>query len=206
MKPRPALVLLVTAALFGTACGTASGDARAHVAPCPATPVPPPAVASNGIVDTTVVFVDHGRETPAIPGRRATACRILPTQMRFPGPVTTARPLIVVAHGLDGDPGSLALLLDAWAAAGYVVAAPKFPTTKKDADGNSLRSESVDQARDLSFVIDSLIERSRTPGGPWSGRIDPHHIGAAGMSLGGLAIYGLVSNSCCRDRRIGAAI
>jgi pimeloyl-ACP methyl ester carboxylesterase len=35
--------------------------------------------------------------------------------------------------------------------------------------------------------------------------VDARHIGAAGMSLGGLAVYGLVSNTCCRDRRITAA-
>ncbi len=26
------------------------------------------------------------------------------------------------------------------------------------------------------------------------------------MSLGGLGVYGMISNTCCRDRRIGAAI
>ncbi len=153
-----------------------------------------------------MVFVDHHRDTPAISTRRASACRILPTEIRLPTNSHVARPLVVVAHGLDGDPKSLALLLDAWASAGYVVAAPKFPTTRKDADGNSLRSESVDQAQDLSFVIGALIQQSRASTGRLAGRIDPSRIGAAGMSLGGLAVYGLVSNTCCRDRRIGAAI
>jgi dienelactone hydrolase len=41
---------------------------------------------------------------------------------------------------------------------------------------------------------------------PWFGRIDPAHLGAAGMSLGGLAVYAATTGSCCIDRRIDAAV
>ncbi|MEO6467529.1 MAG: hypothetical protein ABIP21_00405 [Acidimicrobiia bacterium] len=116
-------------------------------------------------------------------------------------------PLIVVAHGLDGDPGALAPLLDAWARRGYVVAAPRLPTTEKDDDGSSTRQESVEQARDLSFVISRLLDTSaHAPFGVLRRAIDPTRIGAAGMSLGGLAVYGLISNTCCRDARVRAAV
>jgi dienelactone hydrolase len=132
---------------------------------------------------------------------------VLPTEVRYPTSSQQPLPLIVVAHGLDGDPRSLATLLGAWARAGYVVAAPRFPTTKKDSRGATLRSESVEQASDMSFVIDQMLLRNRAPAtGPLHGRIDGQHIGAAGMSLGGLSVYGLVSNTCCRDRRVDAAI
>jgi dienelactone hydrolase len=98
-------------------------------------------------------------------------------------------------------------MLDAWATAGYVVAAPTFPTTPKDSDGNSRVTESAEQARDLSFVISQLLYRSRSgAANPLSNRVDARRVGAAGMSLGGLAVYGLVSNTCCRDPRVGAAI
>ncbi len=215
MKLRPALTLLLALALLGSGCGTSAGarpPRGSAAADCPTEPTPSEAAGpdatrdASGVIDTTMVFVDRERATPGIPGRRAMACRILPTEIRVPTTSKAPRPLIVVAHGLDGDPRSLAALLDAWADAGYVVAAPKFPTTKKDADGNSLRSESADQARDLSFVVGALIDRSRASSGLLAGRIDPRRVGAAGMSLGGLAVYGLVSNTCCRDRRIGAAI
>ena len=132
---------------------------------------------------------------------------MLRTEIRFPTHAPHSLPLIVVAHGLDGDPSSLATLLDSWARAGYVVAAPKFPTTKKDERGETLRSESIEQASDMSFVIDQMLLRNRAPvAGPLHGRIDGDHIGAAGMSLGGLSVYGLVSNTCCRDPRVDAAV
>lgn len=160
-----------------------------------------------GVTRFSVMLVDRSRSTPAIPHRAAIPCRLLPTEVRYPAGATGPLPLVVVAHGLDGNPSSLATLLDAWAGAGYVVAAPAFPTTSKDSNGVTLTSESVDQAADMSFVIGQMLERSR-PGasGPLRGLIDRRRIGAAGMSLGGLSVYGLVTNTCCRDARVRAAI
>ncbi len=162
---------------------------------------------ADAVTRLTLSLVDRSRPTPAITNRAASPCRLLPTEVRYPANATGPLPLVVVAHGLDGSPSSLALLLDAWADAGYVVAAPTFPTTKKDSRGASLRSESVDQAADMSFVIDQVLRRSRArAAGPLHGLIDSRRIGVAGMSLGGLAVYGLISNTCCRDTRVKAAI
>ena len=58
----------------------------------------------------------------------------------------------------------------------------------------------------MSFVIDELLEQNKEPDSPLSGTIDPSHIGAVGMSLGGMTVYGLISNTCCRDPRVTAAI
>ena len=118
----------------------------------------------------------------------------------------SALPLIVVVHGRDGDPKSLRPLLDTWSAAGYVVAAPTFPVTRKDPDDKPEGEEVERQAGDVSFVIDELLEQSRDPRSPLSGTIDAAHIGAVGMSLGGMTVYGLISNTCCRDPRVTAAI
>ena len=52
----------------------------------------------------------------------------------------------------------------------------------------------------MSFVLDRLLA-SR-----YAARIDARHIGAAGLSLGGGTVWGLVSDRCCRDPRIQAAI
>lgn len=161
----------------------------------------------GAVIRVTEALVDHRRSTPAIPNRSALPCRLLPTEIRYPAGVTGPLPLVVVAHGLDGDPSSLGPLLDAWARAGYVVAAPTFPTTSKDSDGVSFASEAVDQAGDMSFVISQMLARSRPPAtGPLRGLIDGRRIGVAGMSLGGLSVYGMVSNTCCRDTRVTAAI
>ena len=152
-----------------------------------------------------ITLVDRQRPTRA--ESPPEPCRVLRTDIRMPLHRVGPLPLIVVAHGFDGDPSSLAPLLDAWARRGYVVAAPRLPTTEKDDDGSSARQESIEQARDLSFVISRLVEASvHRRGGAVSNSIDPQRIGAAGMSLGGLAVYGLISNTCCRDSRVRAAV
>jgi len=132
--------------------------------------------------------------------RVAGKCRVLVTQVRSPANVTTPLPLLLVVHGAIGNPNSLAPLLDVWAGAGYVVAAPTFPETKKDARGKTLRSEVTGQAADARFVIDEVLDRAA------SIHVDTRKIGVAGMSIGGMTAYGLISHTCCRDGRIQAAI
>jgi dienelactone hydrolase len=128
-------------------------------------------------------------------------CRTLVTQVREPSPpVPTPLPLILAVHGLDGSPDALAPLLDNWTRAGGVVVAPTFPKTKKDARGKALRSEVVDQAADARFVLDEVLDRASAFG------VDPDEVGAAGMSLGGMTVYGLISHTCCADGRVRAAV
>jgi dienelactone hydrolase len=127
-------------------------------------------------------------------------CRVLVTQVRYPTATSTPLPLLLAVHGADGDPSRLAPLLDVWAADGYVVAAPTFLTTKKDAVGKALKTEVAQQAADARFVLDQLLDRAADH------HIDVHEVGVAGMSLGGMTVYGLISHTCCRDGRIGAAV
>ncbi len=63
-----------------------------------------------------------------------------------------------------------------------------------------MRSEVVDQAADARYVLDQVLDRASEFG------IDPDEVGAAGMSLGGMTVYGLISHPCCKDGRVSAAI
>jgi dienelactone hydrolase len=133
--------------------------------------------------------------------RVAGTCRTLVTQVREPSPPSpTPVPVILAVHGLDGSPNALAPLLDGWTRADYVVVAPTFPKTEKDARGKALRSEVVDQAADARYVLDQVLDRASEFG------IDPDQVGAAGMSLGGMTVYGLISHPCCEDGRVSAAV
>jgi dienelactone hydrolase len=87
-----------------------------------------------------------------------------------------------------------------WAGAGYVVAAPTFLKTKKDAGGKALASEVALQAADARFVLDQVLDRAGAL------HVDDREVGVAGMSLGGMTVYGLISHTCCRDGRISAAV
>ena len=151
-------------------------------------------------------LVDTRRSTPSAPGQASSPTRTLPTTVRYPTTSTIrALPLVVLAHGLNGHPDQLDDIAETWARAGFVVATPRFPRTNVDENGKAMLADVAHYPGDLSFVITRLVAASRTPG-PLAGRIDPRHIGAAGVSLGGMAVYGLVSNTCCRDQRVDAAI
>ena len=166
-----------------------------------------PRASGPGVARVDLRIVDRTRTTAAVGEAPALACRVLPLEVRYPTAATTPLPLVVVAHGLDGNPGTLGPLLDAWSAAGYVVAAPTFPVTRKDADGRSLPTENVDQAADVRLTIDRLLEPAPAdPAATVRPRIDASEIGVAGMSLGGQTVYGLIANTCCEDHRVRAAI
>ena len=148
-------------------------------------------------------FVDPSRPTP--PGATAAAPdRTLVTSIYRPtgkGPF----PLIVFAHGWDGHPDKFSQLFDVWATAGYVVAAPAFPLTNATvAEQNA--GDVVNQPGDMSFVLTQMLRESRAPWSRLHGAIDRRSVGAAGLSMGGAATYGVVFDDCCRDPRFNAAM
>ena len=168
---------------------------------------PTAAAASEAVTTVDVRFVDTSRSTPRTPTAPGVDRRVLDTTIWFPAEGSGPLPLIVLAHGLNGHPHMLDELSEAWARAGYVVAAPRFPRANTDANGKAVLADAAEYPADVSFVITELLAIGDA-GSPAElrGRIDPQHLGVAGISLGGMAVYGLISNTCCRDGRIDAAI
>ncbi|MFZ0251934.1 MAG: neocarzinostatin apoprotein domain-containing protein [Acidimicrobiales bacterium] len=193
--------------LGAVACGLLlSATAFASVTPsAPATG----AAASTPVATTTMTFVDHSRSTPPWDGKPAQPSRTLVTTLWYParpGPAHGRYPIIVFAHGLGGSPMDYTELLQAWAAAGYVVAAPLFPLSSSQTPGGPDGGDIGNQPGDMSFVIDQVLDASSAPSGPLSGLVDPKEIGAAGHSNGAITTLGLVADSCCRDTRVKAAV
>jgi dienelactone hydrolase len=168
----------------------------------------------------TETFVDRSRSTPANGGRAELPERTLVTTIWYPAtgpggadtPVSGATPdrgggpypLIVFSHGLGASPQTYEALLSRWAAAGYVVAAPRFPLTSADAPGGLDPSDVFNQPGDVSDVITAVLTSSARATGPLAGLIAPHEIGVAGHSEGAITTLGFF-NTCCRDPRIKAA-
>lgn len=151
----------------------------------------------------TFAFVDRTR-TIALPNG-AREARPIRTIVRYPA--TPGRhPLIVFAHGFTLVPGTYGALLDAWARAGYVVAAPIFPLTNADAPSGPNESDLKNQPRDVSFVISRLVALSAGSQGVLAGTIDSGRIAVAGQSDGGVTALAVAYDRRFRDPRIRAAI
>jgi hypothetical protein len=164
-------------------------------------------------------LVDRSRLIRLAGGR--TEPRSLPTYVRYPasgGPSASdvpdapaartsgAFPLLVFAHGYDVTPAIYARLLDSWARAGYVVAAPVFPLESPGAPGGPTRSDLVNEPRDVSFVISQLRATSDRRAGPLAGLLDSSPVALAGQSDGGeVALAGAYSRGLA-DPRVGAAV
>lgn len=154
----------------------------------------------------TEPFEDASRPTPATGLGPESASRLLPTIVTLPD-AEGSFPLVVLAHGLGGDPTRYEQLASAWAAQGLVVARPRFPATNSSVpDSEAHLGDVQQQPADISFVIDQLLAESSRQGAGLSGRIDPDHIGVAGHSLGSAAAFGVTFAPCCRDARIDATM
>ena len=118
-------------------------------------------------------------------------------------PAATGRfPVVMFSHGLGARPEDYQLLLSRWAAAGFVVAAPKFPHTGQGGDGNVL--DVLNQPADVSYALTQLLALDTKAGDPLRGRLDAERVAAAGHSAGGVTTIGLFTAG--RDERLDAGI
>jgi dienelactone hydrolase len=201
------------AAAAGLATGTGSGSEGARLG----VSSPPPAAVGLRVL----ALVDKSRAIKLGNGGRGP--RTLITYVRYPalaapgaidvrdappalGTADGPYPLIVFAHGFAVTPKLYARLLRSWARAGYVVAAPVFPSSRAGAPGGPDQADVVNQPEDVSFVISALLSRSRRPGDPLAGLIDPAQIAVAGHSDGGETALAAAYSHRFGDRRIDAAV
>lgn len=115
-------------------------------------------------------------------------------------------PLIVFGHGFAVTPAPYARLLDAWAAAGYVVAAPVFPLSNANAPGGPDEADLVNQPTDMSVVITRMLGADGAPTGILARLISPGEIAVSGQSDGGSTALAAAYDTRYQDRRIGAAV
>jgi dienelactone hydrolase len=213
-----ATVLALSAALgvglAGWIADRAVAPSRQRLVPTAERRSPPFAVGER-----VITFVDRSR-TVTFPGH-APKPRTLVTVVRYPadGPpgamdirnAAPARaagpfPLIVFGHGFAVTPATYYRLLRAWTQAGYVVAAPVFPLEGANTPGGPNESDLVNQPRDMSFVISSLLSVSASAHALLTGLIAPRQIAVSGQSDGGETALAVAYDRSYRDRRVRAAV
>lgn len=187
---------------LGLAAAVAVGCAPAHSATTTAT------TPTQGRPPTTSAPSTYEVATRVLPLRDdsrsagKTAGRDLPTTLFYPKTGDGPFPVVVFSHGFQAEPESYWALLTGWAAAGFVVAAPSFPLTHR---GATSVTDIVNQPADVRFVLGRVLALDHTAGDPLEGRIDAHHVAAAGHSAGAATTIGLL-DSCCSDPRVTAAL
>jgi dienelactone hydrolase len=161
----------------------------------------------------TVTLVDESRPTPPGPGGPGGPERVLETTVYYPArdaggdgaAVARGRfPLVVFSHGTATDATTHDRLLRRWAKAGYVVAAPAHPLSKRTAPGGATNDDRDEQPGDQSFVIDALtgVDAPR-----WlRGHVDRTAIAVAGHSLGAYTSLQTGYGACCADPRVDAVL
>lgn len=166
-------------------------------------------------------YVDATRATPANGEYPGAPTRTLAVRFWYPAagrpsgtPVEHAPParaagpfpLLVFSHGFTGTPEAYSVLLTTLARHGYVVAAPRYPLSSQGAPGRPTIADLANQPGDVSFVIGRILAAAEARAGWLARLVDARHVAAGGHSLGAMTTYALAYNSCCRDRRIDAAV
>lgn len=187
------VVVAVAVAGVAAAASVIGTAARPHAASRPGASLP-----------RVLRFVDRSRAVRSASGRPAP--RPVTTYLRYPRSGSGPWPLIVFGHGFASTPDAYRRLLDSWADAGYLVAAPLFPLGNANAPGGPNRSDLPNQPRDMSFVITRLLADSAAPESPLHGLVDPTRIAVAGHSDGAMTAFAAAYESGFRDRRIDAAV
>jgi predicted dienelactone hydrolase len=202
--------LTVLAALVAATAAAGVGASQpAQRQPGPALPAAGPArsrsdARARGPLPSVLHLVDRSRSI-RLPGGRSVP-RPVTTFLRYPPSGTGPWPLLVFGHGFAVTPAVYARLLRAWAAAGYLVAAPLFPLGNAHAPGGPDESDLVDQPADMSFVITQLLTASASAASPLHGLVDPSRIAVAGQSDGGVTAFAVAYERPYLDRRVDAAV
>ena len=136
-------------------------------------------VRSLAVASRTLPFVDPSRPTVS-KGSLVSPSRALTTIVWYP--TAPGRwPVVIFAHGFEVGPVPYEHLCRAWAAAGYVVAAPLFPLTDAAVAGPNLdEGDLPNQTADVEFVARALVD----PGSAVASKVDPTRIAIAGHSDG----------------------
>jgi alpha-beta hydrolase superfamily lysophospholipase len=173
--------------------------------------VPPAATGESGPATRTErTWVDPDRSTPALGDLAGADDRTLHTLVWEGGAAgcdRSQRPLLLLAHGIDGHPDKFDAFATAVAAGGVVIAAPAFPASNRDSGAGSLGVTDLEQQPgDLSVVLDGLLEARATPGDPLHHAFDPRAVVALGHSLGGASVLGWTRYDDPETRLVATAL
>lgn len=150
-------------------------------------------------------YVDAKRGIKASQGFAGSETRRIDLKVWYPADNADGpHPLIIYSHGTFGFASNAMHFVKTLVDAGYVVAAPNYPLTSRNAHTKVKFADITDvhnQVKDISFIIDSLLADPEL--GPM---IDAEKIGTTGHSLGAVTSYFATYAMTKRDPRIKALV
>jgi fermentation-respiration switch protein FrsA (DUF1100 family) len=217
-----AVALIVALNVGGGARHTRAAANARHTQTKPAVASKPaaPAKPTSFAVGLRVITFTDTTRTLQLPEGRSEP-RTLVTDVRYPavGVASTTDapnaspdrrdgpfPLVVFGHGFAETPDLYKRLLQTWARAGYVVAAPLFPLENANAPGGPDESDLPNQPADMSFVISRMLALTEEPADPFGGLINPAHVAVSGQSDGGDTALAVAYNPSFHDPRVDVAV
>jgi predicted dienelactone hydrolase len=215
----PAVLALL---IFAIVAGTSGSGVPRATSPSTTSHHQTTTATAPTVSERTLTLIDHSNSTFNFATGKTTAGRVLQVNVFYPRGALTARttssgskadravehPLVVFASGFRLRPGDYRYLIDAWARAGFVVAAVNFPNTTYPASEaafkvgltyNSPETDIFKEPGDVAFVTKQLLGFSKG-GTSWlRGLLDPSAVTLAGHSDGGAAVAALGYDAAYAD-------
>lgn len=160
-----------------------------------------------GVNSEAIALTDSSRSTMANGTYEGSDSRLLEGYVWYPDATQAGPfPLVVYSHGYMSSVDEADYMVDFLVPKGYVVVAVNYPLSNGAAPGGPVVTDVINQAGDVSYVIDQLLARNAASGDSLQGLIDPQRIAAVGLSLGGLTTQLAAYHPEARDRRIQTAV
>ncbi len=158
------------------------------------------------VVSEKFELVDPSHTVPSGSDGNETQARTLGGEIWRPKGRKGAGPLVVYSHGFLSFRQEGLYLTRFLVSHGYTVAAVDFPRTSIYAFDNPDMADVANQPRDVSLVIDALLERNADPADALHQTIDTSRIALAGVSLGGLTSILATFHPDLKDPRVAALV
>ena len=114
--------------------------------------------------------------------------------------------LLVFSHGYGGTNTQSVELMEMLASHGFVVVSAEHTGNAQSSNTDSFDEAAANRVPDISFLIDTMIDRSEQAGDSFYNRLDGQRMGVVGHSFGGMTAVGMAAGwaGASPDHRVAA--